>query len=134
MFACRILCALFALYLSVTLLSQSDRGTLTGTVSDPQNAVVQNTRVVATNSATGASNRVSMASASLEIKRISPPLTRSLLQPSLPVEYHGNRRLVLDLFRLDIHEESPVGRDVPIRAPRKSDGWARQGGLEQWLR
>lgn len=44
----------FALALPLLLFSQSDRGTVTGTVSDPQSAVVQNVRVVATNTETGA--------------------------------------------------------------------------------
>ena len=54
MFSVRITGALCALVMSSALFAQSDRGTITGTVSDPQTAVVQNARVVATNTETGA--------------------------------------------------------------------------------
>ena len=47
---CAAFCALFA----AAAFAQSDRGTITGTVSDPANAMVPNAKVVATNTATGA--------------------------------------------------------------------------------
>src|SRR5258708_2139818 len=43
-------CALFA----AAVFAQSDRGTITGEVSDPASAVVPNAKVVAKNTATGA--------------------------------------------------------------------------------
>src|SRR5947209_13339903 len=45
-----------------TLLAQSDRGTITGTVSDAANAVVPNAAVTATNSGTGVQSRANTTS------------------------------------------------------------------------
>jgi hypothetical protein len=50
----RFTAALLAVLVPFTTFAQSDRGTLTGTVSDAQSAIVQNARVVAINEATGA--------------------------------------------------------------------------------
>jgi hypothetical protein len=53
---CRARAALFLLC-SAALFGQSDRGNLTGTISDPANAVVPTATVVATNSETGVQSR-----------------------------------------------------------------------------
>ena len=45
------------LLFALALFAQNDRGTLTGTVQDPANAMVPNAPVIAINTATGAESR-----------------------------------------------------------------------------
>src|SRR5882762_9736963 len=50
----KLLAAICAVVLAVPAFAQSDRGTITGTVSDPAGAVVPNAAIVASNTETGA--------------------------------------------------------------------------------
>jgi hypothetical protein len=47
-------CVLLSLLLSFCLFAQADRGTLTGTVTDPQGAVIPEAKISIRNSQTGA--------------------------------------------------------------------------------
>jgi hypothetical protein len=49
----RLLGLLFWLFLASLAFAQSDRGTITGSISDPTNAVIPGASIVATNGETG---------------------------------------------------------------------------------
>ena len=102
----KVLCAL--LTLPFTLFAQSDRGTITGTVSDAQSAIVQGGRIVATNTGTGAiSQTVTTETGNFTLTQL--PAGSYDLTVEAPgfkkTSQNGLRVQVAQTIRVDLHLE-----------------------------
>src|SRR3989440_1576210 len=112
-------------------LSQSDRGTITGTVSDPTKAVIPGAGVVATNSETGAKyETISTETGNYALPQLPPG------SYALSVELPGFRKyvrqgitvLVAQTLRIDVAlevgaagDEVTVNADAPLLRTESSD-------------
>ncbi len=85
------------------LFGQSDRGTITGTVSDPSGAVIPGATVTATNVATGVANKVTTTGAGAY---------------TIPLLPFGNYRLTVEKagFKTEVRENLPllVGQTIKV--------------------
>ena len=99
----------------ITALAQSDRGTITGTISDAEGAVVPNAAVVATNTSTAVSLRTVTTS------------TGNYTIPSLPVgvydisvEAPGFKKLTRQGIRVEVAETARVDATLEVGAATES--------------
>src|SRR5438128_6822185 len=93
--------------LAAAIYAQSDRGTITGAVSDPASAIVPNAVVIATNTATGAISRTvttatgnytlaSLPAGSYDLS-VEAPGFKKITQSGLQVQVAGVIRLDITL-------------------------------------
>ncbi len=103
------------LLLTVTAFAQSDRGTITGTVSDPQNAHVPGAVVTAKNTATGAEHQTTTTE------------TGNYSLPSLPagiydvfIEVQGFKRFASQGITVRVAQTTRVDAMLEVGSPQES--------------
>ena len=94
---CALVFVMLLLTSIVPLLAQSDRGTITGTVTDPSGAVIVGASVTATNTATGVSTRTTSSSTG----NYTVPLLRGGIY-AVTVEQTGFKRFVQTNVLLEV--------------------------------
>jgi hypothetical protein len=107
-----------------SVLAQSDRGTITGTVSDAANAVVPNAAIVATNSATGIQSRANttstgnytLTSLPVGLYDISVEMTgfKKYVQTGVRVQVAGTERVDIRLEVGSAAESVTVNADAAL--------------------
>ena len=124
-------CVLCAIVFLATALAQTDRGTLTGTVSDPAGAVVPNAAIVAKNLETGAEYRaatsgtgnytVSELPAGVYELAVSAAGFTKYVQQGLRVQVAQIGRIDVKLQLGSTSESVTVTSDVPLLKTESSD-------------
>src|SRR5438309_3500110 len=120
----RVLTAAFVVVLAQTAYAQSDRGTITGAISDPANAVVPNATIAATNSetggrfetastATGNYTLVQLPAGVYNLEVVSPGFSR-FLQQGIRVQVAVTARIDIKLQVNQSSESITVIADAPL--------------------
>src|SRR6266545_6117046 len=111
----RVLLTMACVLLGLPVFGQSDRGTITGTVTDPAGAVVPNAQVVATNSETGVQSRtVSTATGNYTIASLPAGLY------DVGVEVAGFRKFVQQGIRVQVAQTARVDVSLEVGATADS--------------
>jgi hypothetical protein len=127
----RLLGLVFLLFLASVAFAQSDRGTITGSISDPTNAVIPGASIVATNGETGTKyETISTETGNYTLTQVPPGVYE------LSVELPGFKKyvrkginvLVAQTLRLDVSlevgaatDEVTVNADAPLLRTESSD-------------
>src|SRR6516162_10041590 len=127
----RLLGLLFWLFLASLAFAQSDRGTITGSISDSTNAVIPGASIVATNDETGAKyETISTETGNYTLTQVPPGVYQ------LSVELPGFKKyvrqgitvLVAQTLRLDVSlevgaatDEVTVNADAPLLRTESSE-------------